>query len=69
MLLVVAGTLEGFVSPIPWWPLEGKLAVSGVTVVFLVLFLRSGRTAGVRAEESVPAAAHDGGSELLTLGD
>ncbi len=28
-LLVIAGTLEGLVSPIEWWPLEGKLAVSG----------------------------------------
>jgi uncharacterized membrane protein SpoIIM required for sporulation/uncharacterized RDD family membrane protein YckC len=43
-LLVIAGTLEGFVSPIEWWPLEGKLAVSGVTVVFLVMYLRGGRT-------------------------
>jgi uncharacterized membrane protein SpoIIM required for sporulation len=43
MLLLVAGTLEGFVSPIEWWPLEGKLAVSGVTLVLLVVFLRLGR--------------------------
>ena len=42
MLLIVAGTLEGFVSPIEWWPLEGKLAVSGVTLVFLVMYLRGG---------------------------
>ncbi|MEO7457066.1 MAG: stage II sporulation protein M [Gemmatimonadaceae bacterium] len=41
-LLVIAGTLEGFVSPIEWWPLEGKLAVSGVTLVFLVMYLRGG---------------------------
>jgi uncharacterized membrane protein SpoIIM required for sporulation/uncharacterized RDD family membrane protein YckC len=42
LLLIVAGTLEGFVSPIEWWPLEGKLAVSGVTLVFLVMYLRGG---------------------------
>jgi uncharacterized membrane protein SpoIIM required for sporulation len=42
-LLLFAGTLEGFVSPIEWWPLEGKLAVSGVTAVFLVMYLRGGR--------------------------
>ena len=42
-LLAIAGTLEGFVSPIEWWPLEGKLAVSGATLVFLVLYLRGGR--------------------------
>lgn len=42
-LLVIAGTLEGFVSPIEWWPIEGKLAVSGVTLVFLVAYLSGGR--------------------------
>ena len=41
-LLVIAGALEGFVSPIEWWPLEGKLAVSGATLVFLVAYLRGG---------------------------
>ena len=48
LLLIVAGTLEGFVSPIAWWPIEGKLAVSGTTLVLLVSYLRGGRT--VRAE-------------------
>lgn len=43
LLLVVAGTLEGFVSPIEWWPLELKLAVSGVTLVLLVEYLRLAR--------------------------
>jgi len=42
VLLVIAGTIEGLVSPIPWWPLEGKLAVSGVTAAVLYLYLRSG---------------------------
>jgi uncharacterized membrane protein SpoIIM required for sporulation/uncharacterized RDD family membrane protein YckC len=45
LLLVIAGTLEGFISPIEWWPLEGKLAVSGVTLLFLVMYLRGGRIA------------------------
>jgi uncharacterized membrane protein SpoIIM required for sporulation/uncharacterized RDD family membrane protein YckC len=40
LLLVVAGTIEGFVSPIEWWPLEVKLAVSGVTLVALYVYLR-----------------------------
>jgi uncharacterized membrane protein SpoIIM required for sporulation/uncharacterized RDD family membrane protein YckC len=40
MLLVVAGLLEGLVSPIPWWPLAGKLAVSGTTAVLLYVYLR-----------------------------
>jgi uncharacterized membrane protein SpoIIM required for sporulation len=44
LLLVVAGLLEGFISPIPWWPIEGKLAVSGTTLVLLVAYLRGGRT-------------------------
>ncbi|MCY7379180.1 MAG: stage II sporulation protein M [Gemmatimonadaceae bacterium] len=43
LLLLVAGLLEGLVSPIEWWPLEGKLAVSGTTLVLLVLYLRGGR--------------------------
>ena len=40
LLLLVAGMLEGFISPIPWWPVEGKLAVSGLTAVLLYLYLR-----------------------------
>jgi uncharacterized membrane protein SpoIIM required for sporulation len=48
-LLVIAGTIEGFISPIEWWPIEGKLAVSGVTVVFLVMYLRGGRTRSARS--------------------
>jgi uncharacterized membrane protein SpoIIM required for sporulation/uncharacterized RDD family membrane protein YckC len=40
LLLLVAGALEGFVSPIEWWPIEGKLAVSGLTLVLLYLYLR-----------------------------
>ena len=44
LLLLVAGLLEGLVSPIEWWPLEGKLAVSGTSLVLLVLYLRGGRS-------------------------
>ncbi|MDB4885527.1 MAG: protein of unknown function transrane, partial [Gemmatimonadetes bacterium] len=54
-LLVIAGTIEGFISPIGWWPLEGKLAVSGVTLVFLVVYLRGGRAAPVRVESGTLA--------------
>lgn len=42
LMLVVAGAIEGFISPIEWWPLEGKLAVSGATAVLLYLYLRLG---------------------------
>jgi uncharacterized membrane protein SpoIIM required for sporulation len=54
LLLIVAGTLEGFVSPIAWWPIEGKLAVSGTTLVLLVAYLRGGLAS--RAEQ-VPEPA------------
>jgi hypothetical protein len=40
MLLLVAGTLEGFVSPIEWWPIEWKLSVSALTVVAMYAWLR-----------------------------
>jgi len=39
-LLLFAGAIEGFVSPIPNWPLRDKLAVSAATAVLLVLYLR-----------------------------
>ena len=39
-LLLFAGVLEGFVSPIPTWPLRDKLIVSGVTAALLLLYLR-----------------------------
>jgi uncharacterized membrane protein SpoIIM required for sporulation/uncharacterized RDD family membrane protein YckC len=42
LLLLVAGTLEGLVSPIPYWPLEWKLSVSAVTALVLYLYLRGG---------------------------
>ena len=41
--LLVAGTLEGLVSPIPTWPLGAKVAVMGATAVFLVGWLSLGR--------------------------
>jgi uncharacterized membrane protein SpoIIM required for sporulation/uncharacterized RDD family membrane protein YckC len=43
LLLVVAGTLEGLVSPIPYWPLEWKLAVSAATAIGLALYVAAGR--------------------------
>lgn len=43
LLLVVAGTLEGFVSPIPWWSLNQKLLVSGLTALALALFVNLDR--------------------------
>ncbi len=43
LLLVVAGTLEGFVSPIPWWTLREKLTVSAITAVLLALYVNLDR--------------------------
>jgi uncharacterized membrane protein SpoIIM required for sporulation/uncharacterized RDD family membrane protein YckC len=42
LLLIVAGSLEGMVSPIPSWPLSAKLAVSVGTLVLLVAYLTGG---------------------------
>jgi hypothetical protein len=64
VLLLVAGTLEGFVSPIETWPLAWKLAVSAATAVFLVIYLSGGRT---RAELP-PPTAETAESDLLGLG-
>jgi len=62
LLLLAAGSLEGLVSPIEWWPLEGKLAVSATTLVLLVVYLLEGR-------EPVPAAPRRGGQrDALALG-
>ena len=42
MLLIVAGSIEGLVSPIPYWPFEWKLSVSAVTALLLYVYLRGG---------------------------
>ena len=65
VLLLVAGTLEGFVSPIPSWPLRAKFAVSAATLVLLALYLSAGR---VRRSASKPVVTpqHDE-TELLAL--
>jgi uncharacterized membrane protein SpoIIM required for sporulation/uncharacterized RDD family membrane protein YckC len=51
ILLIVAGSLEGLVSPIPTWPLTLKLSVSAATFILLVLYVRS----GARAKTAVDA--------------
>jgi uncharacterized membrane protein SpoIIM required for sporulation len=42
LLLLVAGSIEGMISPIPYWPLSLKLIVSALTAVLLVVYLRGG---------------------------
>ncbi len=56
LLLIVAGSLEGMVSPIPWWPLSLKLIVSAMTLVLLVAYLRGGMTR--------PAVVSEGAASL-----
>ncbi len=43
LFLLVAGSLEGLVSPIPYWPFELKLVVSAATAVFMIAYLGGGR--------------------------
>jgi len=64
VLLLVAGTLEGFVSPIETWPLAWKLAVSAATAVFLGVYLSGGRT---RVRPVRPTESSEP-SDLLGLG-
>ena len=42
MMLIVAGSIEGMISP-RQWPLEWKLAVAAVTAVLLAFYLTRGR--------------------------
>jgi uncharacterized membrane protein SpoIIM required for sporulation/uncharacterized RDD family membrane protein YckC len=63
LLLLVAGMIEGQISPIEWWPLEGKLAVSGTTLVLLVVYLRGGR-----ARIAAPGAPASAPRTSLALG-
>jgi uncharacterized membrane protein SpoIIM required for sporulation/uncharacterized RDD family membrane protein YckC len=65
VLLLIAGTLEGFVSPIETWPLSWKLAVSAATAAFLAAYL-----AGGRMPQAAPPAGPTSGAagEILGLG-
>src|SRR5205823_2689826 len=65
VLLLVAGSLEGFVSPIPNWPLRAKFAVSAATLVVLVLYLSAGRERKTRS--STVDAEPEEAAELLAL--
>ena len=42
LFLLVAGSLEGLVSPIPVWPFSWKLAVAGATLVLMLGYLSLG---------------------------
>jgi uncharacterized membrane protein SpoIIM required for sporulation/uncharacterized RDD family membrane protein YckC len=62
LLLIVAGSLEGMVSPIPNWPLWLKLAVSATTLLLLVAYLRGGVSRTGSAGDS-----DEGHNEVLGL--
>ena len=61
VLLIVAGSLEGLVSPIPTWPLWGKLLVSAGTLVLLVAYLRGG---AARRPAEADGGSSDGAAVL-----
>ena len=57
VLLVIAGTIEGFVTPSAL-PIAAKLAVAPLTAVVLAAYLRRGRPASTAAsQESARVAA------------
>jgi uncharacterized membrane protein SpoIIM required for sporulation/uncharacterized RDD family membrane protein YckC len=55
LMLLVAGTIEGLISPIPYWPLEWKLAVAGVTALLLSLYIRGRRPRTVEVDAAASA--------------
>lgn len=67
VLLLVAGSLEGFVSPIPSWPLGAKFAVSGATLVLLVLYLSAGRHSPNESLGPLEQSPPDDEADLLAL--
>ena len=56
LLLLVAGLLEGNVSPLPW-PNEWKYAVSAATAAVLALYLSGGRERRASASEQLGASS------------
>jgi uncharacterized membrane protein SpoIIM required for sporulation/uncharacterized RDD family membrane protein YckC len=66
VLLVVAGTLEGFVSPIPSWTLGAKLGVSAATAVLLILYMSAGRARPRNVKLDAKAVRNEAG--VLELG-
>ena len=50
-LLVIAGLLEGYVSPLASWPNEWKYAISAATALFLAFYVSLGRGEGEESSE------------------
>ena len=53
IMLLIAGTIEGLISPIPYWPLQWKASVAALTAILLYAYLRGAptRRVEVRADE------------------
>jgi uncharacterized membrane protein SpoIIM required for sporulation len=64
LMLLVAGTLEGMVSPIPYWPLSLKLIVSGATLVLMIAYLRGGAGSQQAARLDLEIAVDDRGGHV-----
>ena len=69
LLLVVAGSLEGMVSPIPTWPLWLKLMVSATTLLALISYLRGGIPRSAPARPVVVPSPVQPSGALLGLAD
>ena len=61
LMLIVAGSLEGMVSPIPYWPLSLKLIVSAMTLVLMVAYFRGGVGLQQSARLDLEIPVDDGG--------
>lgn len=59
LMLVVAGSIEGMISPIPYWPLSLKLVVSALTALAMTLYFRGGLQKSARLDLEIPV--DDGG--------
>jgi uncharacterized membrane protein SpoIIM required for sporulation/uncharacterized RDD family membrane protein YckC len=62
LMLLVAGSLEGMVSPIPYWPVELKLIVSAITALLLFAYLRGGAGSKKTARFDLDVAIDDSDS-------
>ena len=65
LMLIVAGSIEGMISPIPYWPLELKLIVSAMTLVLMVAFLRGGAGLQQAARLDLEVPVDDGRRDSL----
>ena len=63
LFLIVAGSLEGLVSPIPYWPVSLKVIVSLTTLVLMIAYLRG----GIHPVASAPTMAAAEDDNLLAL--